>query len=150
MGRSKLRRLHVSVDPPVTVAIGDRRVTFLGVNLLNNAVIVEYAIEPPLLAPTFPQARVVALEVTDDVSDDVYTPSWEDFPWPDRGRGRVTTRLDRRPPAEARWLHVVVRPADSLVPQARGRGSHGLATVARFDVELPPEHGLPWQPEHET
>jgi hypothetical protein len=37
MGRTKLRRLHVAVDPPVAVTIGDRRVSFLGVNLLNIA-----------------------------------------------------------------------------------------------------------------
>src|SRR5271170_8142363 len=120
MGRTRLRRLHVSVDPPVAVAIGARRVTFLGVNLLNNAVMVEYVIEPPLHAPTSPDARLVALYVTDDVNDDVYTTSWEDFQWPDRGRGRTTTRLDRRPPAEARRLHVEVRPADSPVPQVPG------------------------------
>ena len=39
--RSRLRRLHVSIEPPVTAEIGDRIVAFVGVNLLNGVVMVE-------------------------------------------------------------------------------------------------------------
>jgi hypothetical protein len=59
----------------------------------------------------------------------------------------VTTRLDRRPPAEARLLHVEARAADPGDRQATGRVA-GPALV-RFDVSLPPEHGHPWRPSAE-
>ena len=63
--------------------------------------------------------------------------------------GRTTTRLDRRPPATARRLRVEVRAADAAVPQVPAPDSAELRTAARFVVELPPEHGLPWQPKHD-
>jgi hypothetical protein len=135
----------VSIEPPVTVEIGERIVRFIGVNLLNGVVMVEYDVEPALNAsnagPFGPQLLI--LTVTDDVSSEVYPTVWEDFRWPSHGPGRTTTRLDRRPPAEARRLHIEVRP---VLPDASAPGPTPaeLDTVARFDVQLPPEHGQPW------
>jgi hypothetical protein len=143
MPRNKLRRVHVAIDPPVTAKIHDRRVTFLGVNLLTGVVMVEYDVEPPLDAGPF-GPHLLVLDVTDDVSDEVYPTAWEDFQWPGRAPGRTTTRLNRRPPAEAHRLHVEVRQVGRAGPQAPEPHSAGEA-VARFDVQLPPEHGSPWQ-----
>jgi hypothetical protein len=139
MPQNKLRRVRVAIDPPVTAEIHDRQVTFLGVNLLNGVVMVEYDVEPPLDAGPFGPHLLVL-----DVSDDVYPTAWEDFQWPGRAPGRTTTRLNRRPPAAARRLHVEVRQVDRARPQGPEPHSAGEA-VARFDVQLPPEHGLPWQ-----
>jgi len=143
--RSRPRRLHVSIEPPVTVEIGERIVRFIGVNLLNGVVMVEYDVEPPLSAlnagPFGPQLLV--LTVNDDVSSEAYPTAWEDFRWPSHGIGRTTTRLDRRPPAQARRLHIEVRPVPPD-PPAPGPKAAGLQAVACFNVELPPEHGEPW------
>lgn len=79
IGRNKLRRLHVSIDPPVTVQIGDRRVTFVGLNLLNRVVMVEYDIKPPWNAAVPFGSHLLVLDVTDDVSDEVYPTAWENF-----------------------------------------------------------------------
>jgi hypothetical protein len=144
VSRSKLRRLHVAIVPAVTTDIGQRRVMFVGVNLLNGVVMVEYDVEPPLDANPF-GPRLLALAVTDDVSDEQYPTAWEDFRWRDRGPARVTTRLDRRPPVQARVLHVEVRAADGDDLHATGRVA--TPVLVRFDVPLPPEHGLPWQPD---
>lgn len=133
--------------PPVVTEIGQRTVMFVGVNLLNGVVMVEYDVGPPLDADPF-GPRLLALAVTDDVSDELYPTAWEDFRWRDRGPARVTTRLDRRPPADARLLHVEVRAADPDDRQATGRVAGPV--LARFDVPLPPEHGLPWQPSPES
>lgn len=142
MSRNRLRRLHVAIFPPVVTEVGHRTVMFVGVNLLNGVVMVEYDVEPPLDANPF-GARLLALAVTDDVSDELYPTAWEDLRWRDRGPARVTTRLDRRPPADARSLHMEVRAADPDDRQATGRVAGPV--LVRFDVWLPPEHGLPWR-----
>lgn len=147
MSRNKLRRLHVSIGPPVTAWIIDRRVSFVGLNLLNDVVMVEYEVDPPLPGPQVFGPQLVRLIVTDDVSEDPYPTSWEDFyHWPEHGPSRVTTRLDRRPPAAARRLHFEVRPADASAPRIPAPGSHSLPSALSFDVELPGDHGAPWSP----
>ena len=133
----------MAIVPPVMAEVDHRRVMFRGVNMLNRAVMVEYDVEPPLDADPF-GPRLLELAVTDDVSDELYPTAWEDFRWRDRGPGRVTTRLDRRPPAEARRLHIEVRPAAQHDRQAPEFPVGPV--VARFDVQLPAEHGLPWRP----
>ena len=146
MPRNKLRRLYVSIEPPITAGIGDRGVTFVGLNLLNNAVMVEYDVEPPLPGPGAFGPRLLMLTVTDDVGGQVYPTAWEDFHgWREHGPNRATTRLDRRPPAAARRLHFEVRPADAVVPQLPRAGSASLGSVASFDVDLPANHGDPWR-----
>src|ERR1700728_1312627 len=99
--RSKQRRFHIAIDPPVVARVGERRVSFVGLNLLGGVVMVEYDIDPPLqtISPFGPCP--LTLRVTDDATSEVYPRRWEDFPWPECGPGRTTTRLDRRPPPEA-------------------------------------------------
>ncbi len=144
MPRNKLRRLHLSIQPPVTARIAGRQVTFVGLNLLNNVVMVEYDVDPPLRGPDAFGPRLLCLTVTDDVTEDPYPTEWEDFHhWPEHGPNRVTTRLDRRPPAAARRLHFEVRSADAFAPQVRGRGSDSLRSAVSFDVDLPADHGAP-------
>jgi hypothetical protein len=142
--KGKQRRVRVLIDPPVVVTIRGHRVTFVGLNLFNGAVMIEYDVDPPLAGEGHRRPHLLNLVVTDDVSDDVYPTSWEDFAWPERGAGRATTRLDHRPPADARKLHVDVLPGDEQTPAALGPGSVKLRAIARFAVELPPEHGMPW------
>jgi hypothetical protein len=139
----KPRRLHIDVDPPVVVEIEGHRVAFVGLNLLRSHVMVEYDVDPPLEV-AFPGPRLVTVDVTDDTSDERYPTEWEDFPWRDVGPGRATTRLERRPPPHATCLRIVVRPASASAPAASGPGSSELGAVARFEVDLPAEHGLPW------
>jgi hypothetical protein len=142
--KGKQRRMRVPIKPPVVATIREHRVTFVGLNLLNGAVMVEYEVDPPLGRESHHWPHFLSLLVTDDVSDDVYPTSWEDFAWPEWGPGRATTRLDQRPPAEARKLHIDVLPVDERTPAVLGPGSVKARAVARFDVELPPEHGMPW------
>ncbi len=145
MPSNKLRRLHVPIEPPVTASIGDRAVTFVGLNLLNGAVMVEYDVEPPLSGPGAFGPRLLTLTVTDDLSERVYPTAWEDFhAWGEHGPNRATTRLDRRPPAAARRLHFEVRPADPDVSELSGPRSHDVRSVASFDVDLPAKHGDAW------
>jgi hypothetical protein len=58
-------------------------VTFVGLNLLNGAVMIEYDVDPPLGRERHRWPHLLSLLVTDDVSDDVYPTSWEDFAWPE-------------------------------------------------------------------
>lgn len=144
MPKNKLSRLHVTIEPPVTAMIGDRCVTFVGINLLNKAVIVEYEVEPPLTRSEADSNRLLVLTVTDDVSEQPYPTAWEDFhEWREQGPNRVTTRLDRRPAAAARRLHFEVRPADAFAPRIPGPGSVRMRSVAHFDIDLPVDHGSP-------
>jgi len=142
----KPRKLHVDVDPPVTLTVGGHRVTFVGLNLLRPHVMVEYDVDPPLVTPTPFGPQLLVLEVTDDTSDRVYETMWLDFPWPQFGAGRRTTRLERRPPAEARRLRFVVRPAEAPNESGARPWTSSLPPVGRFDVVLPADHGLPWEP----
>jgi hypothetical protein len=140
--------MHLAIDPPVTVRVDGRSVKFVGLNLLNRAVMVEYDVDPPLNRPHPHGACLLALSVTDDVSAETYPTRWEDFEWRHMAPGRTTTRLDRRPPAEARRLHIEVR---TLAPHELGIPGQpvGLHRLTRFDVKLPPEHGVRWNAEAE-
>jgi hypothetical protein len=142
--RSKQRRFHIAIDPPVVASVGERRVAFVGLNMLNGAVMVEYDIDPPLQRRSPHGPHLVTLHVTDDATSDVYPTSWEDFTWPDWGSGRTTTRLDRRPPPDARRLHIEVLPFDRSTPAIPGPGTGAPRRVVQFDVQLPPESGQPW------
>lgn len=140
----KPRKLHVDVSPPVEVEIGGHRVTFVGVTLLRPHVMIEYKVDPPLNTELIFGPHVVIIDVTDDLSDEFYPTMWHDFQWPWIALGRTTTRLERRPPPEAKRLHMVVRPAEPPDAEGRRPWTSSLPAVAEFDVELPPEHGLPW------
>ena len=144
MGRPKPRVLHLKVDPPVVAEIDGRRVTFVGVAIRAN-MIVEYDVAPPLAFERLGPLLLV-LEVTDDTGDAPYPTEWHDFVWGDQEPGRVTTRLNGRPPAEATRLHVVVRPAEPPRPDGDRPLTSTRPPVAAFDVPLPPDHALPWQP----
>jgi len=146
----KPRKLHIDIDPPVVVAIGDHRVAFVGVNLLRPHVMVEYDIDPPLNTPTPFGPQLLILEVTDDTSDRIYETMWLDFPWPEFGEGRRTTRLERRPPPEATRLHVVVRPAEQPTDSGARPWTSSLPPVAEFNITLPADHGAPWPHEPDS
>lgn len=143
MTRSKLRRLHVAIEPPITAEISGRTVKFVGLNLLNGVVMVEYDVNPPLTSPGPFGPHLLVLLVTDDTSDEVYPTAWEDFRWPHVGPGRTTTRLDRRPPPEAKRLHISMQGFGVPTPSVPGPGTVSLRSALQFDVELPLEHGRP-------
>jgi hypothetical protein len=143
------RRLHIDIDPVVEADVEGRRVRFVGLNLIYRVVMVEYDVDPPLDAgPIGPHLLII--EARDDVSDAPYETFWHDFPWGRDGarfpRGRMTTRLEHRPPAAATRLDFVIRPAEAPDHDGRRPWSSQLAPVAQFSVPLPPEHGEPWQP----
>lgn len=48
MPRSKQRRIHIELAPPIDVQVGKRRVGFVGANLLNLAVMIECDVDPPI------------------------------------------------------------------------------------------------------
>jgi hypothetical protein len=82
--------------------------------------------------------------VRDDVSAEPYPTMWEDFDWSFEQDGRMTTRLDRRPPAEATRLIVSVR-APVRVTESNGF-THAVASerqLASFEIPLPPDHAAP-------
>jgi hypothetical protein len=141
----KPRKLHIDIDPPVETVIEDRYVRFVGVTLLRPHVMIEYDIEPPLQEESPFGPHLVIVDVTDDTSRELYPTFWHDFRWPSIAPGRTTTRLERRPVAEATSLHIVVRPAQR--PDANGQRPWTSVhpPVATFDVKLPRDHGLPWE-----
>jgi hypothetical protein len=83
------------------------------------------------------------VEATDDATGEHYPVDWPDMTW---RRGRTTTRLVRRPPAEATRLHFTIRPIEPPPdPHLDFRPySSSLPPVAEFDVDLPVGHHLPW------
>ena len=48
------------------------------------------------------------------------------------------------PPAVARRLHIVVRSAEPPAADGRRPWTSSLPPAAELDVDLPPQHGLPW------
>jgi hypothetical protein len=142
--RATQRRLRIQVSPPVAIEIAARRVRFVGLNLISQRVMVEYDVDPPLRRDSPQGPELLRLYVTDDVGNEAYPTKWEDFPWPTIAPNRLTTRLDRRPPADARRLHIAVLPAETDLPIHPGPQSVSLRRIAHFDVELPADHGLPW------
>ena len=146
---AKPRKLHIDIEPPVEVEIAGRQVAFVGITLLRPHVMIEYNITPPLQTESPFGPHLVILDVTDDTSDELYPTCWHDFQWPWIADGRTTTRLERRPAAEAKRLHIVVRQAEQPTAGRRPWTS-SLPPVAELDVELPPHHGLPWSEAHST
>ncbi len=144
MPKPKPRKLHIDVDPPVEVEIDGRQVRFIGVTLLRPHVMIEYDIAPPLETESPFGPHLVILEVTDDTSDEPYETFWHDFQWSWIAPGRTTTRLERRPSPEAKSLHIIVRPAEPPDAEGRRPWTSALPPVEEFEVELPPDHGLPW------
>jgi hypothetical protein len=145
MTRPKQRRLHLPIEPEVTFQIEGLRVSFVGLNLLNRAVMVEYDVDPPLQRDRPFGPHLLQLRVTDDLSDESYPTIWEDFPWPTVAPLRVTTRLDRRPDPAARRLSITVFRTE---PASLRPGTWDFISgpeLGVFEVELPPEHGLPWR-----
>jgi hypothetical protein len=150
MPKPKARRLHIAIDPPVEMTLGDYRVTFDGLNLLNGVVMVEYSVTPPheVDSPFGPHLLVV--EASDDTSDELYETFWPDFPWTHIAPGRMTTRLQKRPSPEATELRFRIRPAEPPDAEGRRPWTSSLPVVGFFEVALPPEHGLPWKTSHTT
>lgn len=144
MTRPKQRRLRIQISPPVEIEIAERRVRFVGLNLISGKVMVEYDVDPPLQRDWPHGPTLLKLHVTDDIDNKAYPTHWEDFPWPTIAPNRLTTRLERRPAADARRLHINVLPAETDLPTHPGPDSVSLRRIARFDVELPADHGLPW------
>jgi hypothetical protein len=141
---SKPRKLHIDIDPPIEVEIAGHHVAFVGLNLLRPHVMIEYNVRPPLQTESPFGPHLVILDVTDDTSDEPYPTFWHDFQWPHIAEGRTTTRLERRRAAKANRLHIVVRPAEPPAADGRRPSTSSLPPAAEFDVELPPDHGLPW------
>ena len=106
---------------------------------------IEYDISPPLETESPFGPHLLIFDVTDDTSDEPYATFWHDFQWPLISPGRTTTRLERRPDPEAKRLHIVVRPAEHSDVEGRPPWRSSLPAVAEFDVELPKDHGLPWE-----
>ena len=142
MSAVRPRKLHISIDPAVAVEIDGHRVAFVGINLLRGHVMVEYDIDPPITAQSPFEPHLLLIDATDDTSDERYGTAWEDFRWPHIAPGRTTTRLEHRPPPDAAWMHIAVRPLDAPTPDVHGPGTSSLRAVIEFDIELPPEHGL--------
>ncbi len=144
MPRPYLRKFHIAIEPPVQTSIAGYRVSFDGLTFLRDRVMVEYATDPsPPASPRF-GAKVLRLHVVDDCTTEPYSTEWEDLVWPNLGPGRMTTRLERRPPAEASRLTISVLPATSELP---GDGSDDLLArhrVTSFHVELPNDHAMLW------
>jgi hypothetical protein len=145
VARHRPRRMHIDISPPVETEISERRVRFVGLHLISNRVMVEYDVYPPLQRDTPFGPVLLELLVTDDIDGDAYPTCWEDFLWPTTAPNRVTTRLDQRPPAEARQLHIEVHPVTSDPSTHLDTHDQIREPLAHFVVALPPEHGLPWQ-----
>jgi hypothetical protein len=128
----------------VAVKIAERQVRFVGLNLISQRVMVEYDVDPPLRRDRPNGPALLKLHVTDDIDNKAYPTHWEDFPWPTIAPHRLTTRLERRPAADARRLHIDVLPAETNLPTHPGPDSVALRRIACFDVELPANHGLAW------
>lgn len=144
VARHRPGRIHIDVSPAVETQINERQVRFVGLHLISSRVMVEYDVYPPLQRDMPFGPVLLQLRVTDDIDDAAYPTRWEDFPWPTTAPNRVTTRLDRRPPADARQLHIEVIPAAAGSSTYRGARNEMLQPVVDFVVALPPDHGLPW------
>jgi hypothetical protein len=138
--RRKPGFLHIEVRPPVGLNIGEHRVEFVGLTLLDKRVIIEYDVDPPFLREHPFGPALLKLRVTDDLTPDIYPTMWEDFPWPTIKPNRLTTRLNRRPAPAARRLHFEVL----AVKTPRTPLASANQVVLSFDVELPATHALPW------
>ena len=144
MPKNKQRSIHIELERPVEIQIGERRVRFLGANLLNRVVMIEYDVEPPVERRSMPFGPyLLVLDVTDDTDGQPYPTMWEDFPWPLIAPARMTTRLDRHPPADATRLHVEVRE-----PVGQGVTAHPRPgpPITVFDMPLPSDHAATWTP----
>ncbi len=144
MARRYLRKFHLGIDPPVETEVAGYRVRFDGLTFLRDKVMVEYAADPaPPTSPRF-GPKILRLHVSDDCTSEPYPTDWEDLAWPGLGPERMTTRLERRPPADASLLSISVLPADSDFPDDGSDQLLSQCRVTSFDVELPDDHGALW------
>lgn len=125
---ARVRRFHLNLRPITVIAAG-HRVTFVGATFHNRSVMIEYDVDPPLHRSADPFGpTLLTLVATDDVETEPYPTHWEDFDWSISRPGRMTTRLDRRPPTHATRLNLSVRtPHRQNEPNGRG------ATVQNTD-----------------
>jgi hypothetical protein len=109
----------------VIVELDGRTVSFGGLTLLRPHVMIEYDVDPPIASEDF-GPHLLILDVTDEVSDDLYPTAWHDFQLRHLGPGRTTTRLDRRPRLE--------RPdyASSCARPSRRAPTAGVRKTRRF------------------
>ena len=141
------RRFHMKLSPVMTMADG-HRVTFVGVTFHSKSVMIEYDVAPPIDRRSNPfGSLLVGLVVTDDVDPEPYPTCWEDFDWSVHAPGRMTTRLDRRPPPDATRLTVSVRAL------RRVEEAHAFARIVPSDnelvvfaIDLPLDHAAPPDP----
>jgi hypothetical protein len=139
MPRHLPRKFHLTIDPPVDADLPARRVRFDGLSFLRPHVMVEYCAEPPIDGSFTFGPKILTLHVVDDTSDEPYPTEWPDFDWKSIGPGRMTTRLEHRPPADATQMLFTVFAFDAAASPAGPQ-----SPVARFAVDLPNNHAAPW------
>jgi hypothetical protein len=64
------------ISPPVEVEIAERRVRFVGLNVISGRVMVEYDVDPPLRRDWPHGAALLKLHVTDGIEDEAYPTQW--------------------------------------------------------------------------
>jgi hypothetical protein len=143
MPRRLPRKFHLTIDPPVHAELPAHRVAFDGLNFLRPHMMVEYRSEPPVRDGRLLGPKILTLHVVDDTSAEPYPTEWPDFNWNSLGPGRMTTRLEHRPPPAATRLSFTVFAFDTAASPAATESS----PVASFVVELPSDHATPWRDE---
>jgi hypothetical protein len=144
MARPYLRKFQIEIEPPVQTKVAGYHVSFDGLTFLRDRVMVEYAVDPtPPALPRF-GPKIVRLHVVDNRTAAPYPTCWEDLVWPDLGPERMTTRLERRPPADASLLSISVLPANTDLPSDASDDLLSRHRVTSFDVELPDDHAMLW------
>ena len=134
------RRFHVDIPPVTTLAAG-HRVTFVGATFHSRSVMIEYDVDPPISRDENPFGPLIlGLVAVDDAGSGVYATEWQDFDWRGRPPGRMTTRLERRPPAEATRLTVSVRTLEEPTPGGYRYAAPSDQELIVFDIVLPAEH----------
>jgi hypothetical protein len=131
----------------VTTVAGEHRVTFVGATFHSTSVMIEYDVVPAVNRRASPFGPLlVGFVVTDDAGSDPYPTMWEDFDWSFQQPGRMTTRLDRRPPPGATQLEVSVRSLTRI--EGPGTSSRLVASdqeLVAFAIDLPPNHAAAYQ-----
>jgi hypothetical protein len=138
------RHFHLDLSPTTTVPDG-HQVTFVGATFHTVSVMIEYDVVPPIDRSANPFGPVlIGLVVADEAESGPYPTMWEDFDWSFQQPGRMTTRLERRPPPNAKQLEVSVRALHRT--ETPGGFSHLVASdheLVAFTIDLPPDHAAP-------
>ena len=121
---------------PTRLEIGQHLVTFRGAMFHSKSVMIEYDVAPAISRDNIFGPCLLVLVAVDDTSPDPYPTSWEDFDWSSQQTGRMTTRLDRRPPRAASRIDIKVHEPRFVYP------THAVAGVLRGSVtiQLPSDH----------